>query len=414
MNQNRSTFSQLFSAFQILLIILLLCLYVRNNVIGVLANYHGNDFPHNYLAGYLLRNGGNPYDREQIMTAAAQLGIPHLNPYVYPLFVGELFIPLSYLSYPTAKLAWLFFNHLFLFVSIFVYLSTIPKLLRQMTGILFLGMCVYFFPLYRTFTAGQLNLLILLLLVLLWKYYSQKKDTLAGIILGIATLIKIFPGFFLLYFLIQKRNRIVVSMISTIVLISILSIGIFGWAVFVDYSHLLKAMSYGRSVWSDILVPFHLEPSNQSIHTLLLRIFPTYSRTLSYILSASLLLFTCYIAKQNSEHYGHIGFCLVFLSYLFIPSLLWDHYLVYILFIYIMIFIYHAQSKTYTVEKILFLSLIFIWMAVPFDFWQPSYQKGWNILWMSFKLYPLILLWLYLVIVFQSNKKIANRGIPFP
>jgi hypothetical protein len=413
MNQERSSFSQFFSAFQIILLLLFLYLYIQNNVIGVLQNLHGNDFAHNYVAGYLLSERGNPYDRGQLLSTAASLGIPRLNPYVYPLFVAELFIPLSYFSYPTAQFIWFLLSHLFFIATILIFLSMVPKLLRNMAGLLFLGFSSCFYPIVRTLTAGQLNFLILFLIVLFWKYSLSQKKNWAGFFLGIATFIKIFPGFFILYFLCRKEYRVALSAIVTVVFISFVTILCFGITSFTDYFSIVKAMSYGHSVWSDVGEPFYVAPANQSFHALISRLMmknpitqcwfdaPVLAKGISIFFSISIIISTLFLAWKSdiitNSPRDKILFCLALLCSLLVPSLFWDHYLVLVLFIPIVLFVYHAETQTFSIGRIIFLSVLLLWFAVPFNYWDESYHEGWNIFWMSSKLYPLLLLFIYLL-----------------
>ncbi len=413
MNQERSGFSQFFSAFQIVLLLLFLYLYIQNNVIGVLQNLHGNDFAHNYVAGYLLAERGNPYDRGQLLSTAAALGIPRLNPYVYPLFVAELFIPLSFFSYSDAQFIWFLLSHLFFIATIFIFLSTVPKLLRNITGLLFLGFSSCFFPIIRTLTAGQLNLLILFFLALLWKYSLSQKKNWAGFFLGITTLIKIFPGFFIIYFLCRKEYRIALTAVLTIFLISLVTILCFGITSFTDYFSIVKSMSYGHSVWSDVGEPFYVAPANQSFHALISHLLtknpvtqcwfdvPALAKGISILFSIFITISTLFLAWKadvvtNSSR-DKVLFGLALLCSLLVPSLFWDHYLVLILFILITLFVYHAETQTFSTSRILFLSVLLFWFAMPFNYWDESYREGWNIFGMSSKLYPLLLLFIYLL-----------------
>ena len=428
MIQERSPFSNLFTGFQVALLLILGYVYFQNNILGVLYNFHGNDFAHNYVAGYLLRVGGNPYDQSQLMSTAASLGIERLNPYVYPLFVAELFIPLTWFSYPTAKFIWFVFNHLFLLATICIYISTLPKVLRRMAGILFFGLSVSFFPLVRTLTAGQLNLLVLLLIVLIWKYAVLKKPSLAGCFIGLATMVKVFPAYFIFYYLVKKEYRIVVSALVTMGVLSLFTILCFGMGLFFDYISILKSMMYGQSVWSDVSQTFHVDPFNQSIHALIAHVLtnnpitqawwiaPGIAKLLSVIVSLILVsLGFLTIRKLDKRSFDQtqeglvFNFC--FLCALLIPSLFWDHYLVYALFPLMALILYWIAHKRFSVVKIILLILIiYVPMAIPFNFRMEEYRTGMNIFWMSFKLYPLMVLWFWLFFnsLMQNNNDYEN------
>ncbi|MCJ7829478.1 DUF2029 domain-containing protein, partial [Patescibacteria group bacterium] len=84
-------------------------------------------------------------------------------------------------------------------------------------------------------TLGQINLVILFLIVLAFWFYQKKKDVLPGIFLGIATLIKIFPGFLIFFFLKEKKWKIMISFLVTCLLGVLLTILIFKPVLFFNY-----------------------------------------------------------------------------------------------------------------------------------------------------------------------------------
>ncbi len=410
MNQARSPYAQLFLALQFVTLLIFGYLYYQNQVIGALNNLHGNDFAHNYLAGKLLSQGENPYRADLLLGEAQKLGIERVNPFVYPLFIGLLFIPLSYLSYPQAQWVWFVLSHLFLAAGIFLWLQGLPKTLRPMAGLIILAGLSIFFPLTRTLTAGQLNLFILFLIITGWASQKKGNSVLTGITLGIATLIKLFPGLFLIYYLLRKQYKVFFSGLATLLSITVLLTAFFGLQPMIDYAQMVKEMSYGKSVWAESAEVFHVSPANQSFHALVAHLFTPNKETLPLMDSPELakelsLLFTLIMisilgwiayrlgkrhlpAQQEDILYGW-----VLLTALMVPSLFWDHYLVYNLWIIVLLMVAWAQSQRLTPLKGIILVTILLWMAIPYNFWNIENRQGMGIFWMSFKLYPSLILW---------------------
>lgn len=405
-NQARSPYSQMFYAFQILLLVLFGYLYWQNQVSSVLANFHGNDFAHNYLAADLLTKGGNPYDRDQLLMAAQLHGIPQTNPYVYPLFVAVLFIPLTLFNFVTAKIIWFILNQIMWFSVLGLTVSRFPKALKQMGFILGLGMSALYYPMARTLTAGQLNIFILFVLVLAWYFYQKSNKWGAGICLCLATVIKLFPGLFLIYLILKKQWK---TLGAALVLIGLLFAGgLLAWGPkpFIEYTKMVQSMNYGQSVWQDGGEVFHVSPANQSIHALIFRTLtpnpetipwsqsPWLAKWLSTLTALIVLIIGLGAAWENHcPGMENIRISSILLTALLIPSLCWDHYLVYVLWVLLVILLTLCEHQKLSQGWITLIAIITIWTAMPFNFWSPAHRAGNGILWMSFKMYPMVIIW---------------------
>ncbi|MFB3895961.1 MAG: glycosyltransferase family 87 protein [bacterium] len=403
------------------LIIILAGLYIQNNIVSVYPNLHGNDFAHLYLGSYLATQHKSFYSPELLFPTAQALGIQHLNPFVYPPIVALFFIPLSLFSYPDAQLVWFICNHLFLILSfLFIILSFNSK---NKLGYIAVSLLISFSfaPLYRTLTAGQLNLFILFLISLAWYLYTKKKPVGAGVILAIATLTKLFPGLLILFFLWKKEYRVAISAIAAIIILVLLSLMIQGVSIYQDYGPLLIQMSYGQSTWSQFQQRFDVEPANQSFHALVLRLFssnpvtspiidvPGLAKIVSALFSIVIIIISFWVTypKKNQKislHTMQTDFSLLLITALLISSLLWDHYLVYFFLILLCLFDFWLKSDKISLKSITYISILYLIMAIQFNFWSDLFRSDIGILLMSFKFYPVILIWIYLVLLIHSNK----------
>ena len=393
MKQSRSPLAQLFIGFQVILFVVLGLVYYQNNISSVLPNLHGNDFAHNYLAGYLLQHDGDPYNREHLLLAAQQFGIPHVNPYVYPLFPAICFIPLSRFSYPDAQLIWFWMNHLFLLLSIAIIGWQLPKSSRWLVTLLLLGFYSFNYPLVRTLTAGQLNFLLLFLLICTL-HFSLKEKTkyLAGFFLGAATLIKLYPGLFIIYYAVRKDYKTVISALTTIVVLIIASMLVWGTKPYIEYAGIIQSMSYGQSVWADTGEVFHVSEANQSLHALCAHLFtvnpvttpimesPLLAKLLSTLFSIGVLLSAVWIAYRQTNTPSGVAreqslFGFILLSALLVPSLMWDHYLVFIPIILVFLLYSMTEQQPTGTMRMGFLGILWMWTAVPYNFLGPGIQK---------------------------------------
>ena len=67
-------------------------------------------------------------------------------------------------------------------------------------------LCLVSFPLLSHIEHGQVDIFIISLVLASYLCYARKKHLVAAILLAVATLIKVSPGFLLIYYLIFRRD----------------------------------------------------------------------------------------------------------------------------------------------------------------------------------------------------------------
>jgi hypothetical protein len=224
------------------------------------------DFAAYYVAARLLNADGQLYDPAAMRDAAAQAGSIHYTPYIYPPFFAAALRPLGLLPYRPAELCWLALNTIFWIGSVVTLcrMAAVPRALYVpvvcLTGLL---------PaVYDTMLLGQTSLLITALLVgSLWFAQSRPamgSEVLAGVLLGIAISIKLYPAVLGLVYLVHGRRTTLIAAGITCLAAGIVGVGFGGgWeasrAYFVDLLPNVAQLS-----------PF---PSNQSLRGVLARFF---------------------------------------------------------------------------------------------------------------------------------------------
>jgi Glycosyltransferase family 87 len=145
------------------------------------------DFAAYWIAGRACRLGLDPYLNQVGSTAAPALwdglAIFRHSRFLYSPLVAELFRPLAALPYRGAKL---------LFTAAMLAAWGAAGLLLggdRRSRLWFFGSSALFFPLYRHLERGQIDLLILLLLVLAWRAEAAR-PLVAGAALALGTLFK--------------------------------------------------------------------------------------------------------------------------------------------------------------------------------------------------------------------------------
>src|SRR3989338_3497755 len=155
---------------------------------------HVYDFGVRYYSATDLRKGINPYEKKQSLSPDnPEHGMGKSAPVYFPL-VMALYIPLSFLTFAQAQTVWLSLNVVFIIVSaIFMFrIAEWPVRFETVAGIVL--MVAGFLPILRNLDSGQINLLILLLLVLGFDALRTGNESRAGMWLALAALVKPVPA----------------------------------------------------------------------------------------------------------------------------------------------------------------------------------------------------------------------------
>ena len=243
--------------------------FVGNTVIPESTRFK-YDFACFYTAWYAAQTGLDFYDPlfgqksgdSPLMTdIAQQAGVPLPVPqYAYsPAFAAlGLLLPLP--SYRTAEVAWVW-------VNAFLWLGCIGLLIQSAVAShalagagLFLA-ATFFPPADFTLQLGQLNTIVLVLIVLTLWALRWRHDAFAGAMIGLAMLSKTHVGFFWVYFLFRRRWQAATSTVITLgvaALFSLVALGEQPWKTYVN--NVLPMASQGFAYIA-----------NQSVHAVLAR-----------------------------------------------------------------------------------------------------------------------------------------------
>ena len=381
--------------------------YLKAMVYDVLLFSQRNDFGHLYVGGYAAANGINFFDPRAMLQAAGQLGIPRLNPFVYPPFFALALIPLHWMR---ADIAWMVFTALS-HAAFFLALALLIRSLRRPGEdvLLWWGASLLaaslFDPLQATFMAGQVNTFLLLLFCASWRLWAKGRTGWAGALLGLGAAVKLAPGLFLLYFVRKREWRAAAALVGIVFVSWVLSWMALGGDVHTAFLSEARQMAYGSSTWSQFGQHFHVEPHNQAPSAFWYRLFthnPSTTGVLdSPMLAKSLSMFSALIVLAgltrlssprqpcDAREWG-----LWILGMLWLPSLLWDHYFTQALFPLAvgarLILDGHERYAVALAAGAALLAVNFFYDILPF-------KSGLLTACMSIKLYGSILVGLYLL-----------------
>jgi hypothetical protein len=127
---------------------------------------------------------------------------------VYPPFESLFFSPFSLVSFLIAAKVWTVLSIIFLLFSVYLIFKINNKKINTSLGFLVLGLSCLYFPTRFTLGMGQINNLILFLVVLSVYLLSKNRSISSGVLLALSFTIKFFPVIFIPYLLIVKKHKI--------------------------------------------------------------------------------------------------------------------------------------------------------------------------------------------------------------
>lgn len=238
-------------------------------MVGLLASlsfggdkYAHVDFYDYYYAAELIRLGENPYDGEKADRLAKRDGVFAIpdSHYIYPVPLALALVPLSYLQ-PRVAAALVSVLSAFLIFLALLRLSRYAQSERSQL-LMFLGML--FMPTLYTLYVGQVNGILLALVVFALDSSLKEKYLQAGVLVGLAAIIKVSPAAVLLIFLFRQKWMAVIGALAVCLVAFALS------ELVVRGSTMQYFTGVMPSLWE--AKPHHATPINQSFRGWLLRL----------------------------------------------------------------------------------------------------------------------------------------------
>ena len=290
-----------------------------------------------------------------------------------------LFIPITFLDYADAQLVWnLISLGLFIFTlwRIFRELSIRISLWMLPPFIIFLLTCS---PLRQQLNEGQLNFLLLFILVEVWIANRSERNYLAGGLIGIAASIKLFPGFMFLYFVLRRKWQSILSGIICFILLTWLTAGIFGPNVYSAYlKNVLPVVSMFRSnlinssiigFWSklfDTVPAEHIVPLTQS---------PILARMASGLSCLTIIICLFLVGEgSKTKDDSDILYSLFVIALLLLSPLTWEHAFLLLILPFIVIWKRVKEKKPVNMLFLFISGLLFLEKSLIWRLFYPEFR----------------------------------------
>jgi MFS family permease len=191
---------------------------------------HGvtNDFTQDYVAARAWSDGKDPYELTSVLvkrylnTRASNFDIdPYNQRTPHPPAMIGFFQVVSWMPYNAARITWLFLMSAISALG-FGFLAHHLGVSRKAAWVVAIGTLAI--PVVQTdLTYGQSNGLLAILLIVAWLALKKDADRTAGISLGVATALKLFPLFMVLPLIRLRRTRALIWDLATFAVASVLS-----------------------------------------------------------------------------------------------------------------------------------------------------------------------------------------------
>ena len=339
------------------------------------------DFEVYYRAGRYFLSGLNPY--------SANFPPMQLN---YPPSSLPFFALWNLLSYPYAQLIFTA-SSLFLFLFSCVLLMQRLKIHKALI-LLVLALLVQAFPTKFTLVLGQVNLILLSLVIFAFLLNWHGRKTFAGLLWGLASGIKLTPLSLGIYFLIRKDWQTLFAGIFTFALLNLASISLVPGSLNYYFTRLPILITLSQP--SDSYY-------NQSLKIFFQRLSLPSPSLLAALTILALLFSTVknYLRKQHASGKKEAGllndlsfYCRLLILSVISQSVAWQHHFVLTFPAFILIAVRMLHRK----KLFLILATVFSAFLIGLHFTDPARLTGVNPLLASHTTIGSILLFLILTL----------------
>jgi hypothetical protein len=205
---------------------------------------------------------------------------------------------------------------------------------------------------------GQINNIVLLMVVLFIYFYVKKREILSGSFLAIAISLKLFPVLLIIYLIFNKRWKTLLSVILTMLAIALVTF------IFIDP----RIISYfSLTVLPSLLESWKADYYNQSLSAFLIRDLGNLElanivRAAISVILIIISLMLVWVSRKNNKS-GLLSISLLITLSLIVNTFSWQHHFVWLL-IPLLITFYHIKNNHLGKQYYLFLGLSYLLMAV--------------------------------------------------
>jgi len=222
------------------------------------------DFSHYYVATLVLREGGNPYTAD-LRPLGQRLGINLglIDRATYPPTFYLLFEPLTLLPPLAAYWLWIALTTAALAAALYLLFGPASGLSTR-AGLAAAAVAISYAPIESHYYFAQCQILILLMIVAMARLMERGRETAAGAMLAMATLIRVFPVLLIGYLIMRRRWRMLAWTALWLGLGALATLALVGWDRCFSFIRVIPFIASDR---------FIREPANVSLSGFIAREF---------------------------------------------------------------------------------------------------------------------------------------------
>jgi hypothetical protein len=316
------------------------------------AGQYPGDFPTLYWgAKMVFEEGRSPYV-DGAFDAVAEREQRRIFPYLYPPPSLLCFYPFSTVTYDAAKVWLLVISHVCFLAVLYLFFLRIrpfepPPAWKGLAAALMTVYVLNYHPVADNFAWGQINLMVLALVLLAWLALKRGGHALLiALPLSLAVLLKTYPILLLPLLLLRKRYAASAWLLGLLILYGLVSWWVLPKGLWGDWlTNVAPTGGYGLRPFNLPFIP--VEPWNHSINGFMLFVqdraqeffgVPAryFTRPLTYLLAGAVGAATLGLAflsarRGQGERTLDADVSLFLLMMFLVAPLSWEHHLVYAL-----------------------------------------------------------------------------------
>lgn len=262
-------------------------------------------------------------------------GTPHKG-YFYTAFFAILMAGVARFSEATAVSLWVIFQ----LISVALLFLIPAKTFYRKGSVyfyLYLLLVLTAVPVLHNFKWGQISVFMTVCILGTWYFYENGRKLPAALLLAFAIAIKYYAGFFLIYFVLKKEWKWLITVgVATVCFLILIPILLLGVETNVRFFQIVsEQISQARSTWMLDDINSQYFPSVGKKWAQLLAVAPLPRplwQWVGYGIVGLNLLLLVKVVWQKTRHEGQIAFALLFLSFAFLIETSWPHYFTYLPF----------------------------------------------------------------------------------
>jgi hypothetical protein len=300
-----------------------------------------------------------------------------------------LYLPFAGFDYPDAVLAWNMLSLVLLAAGLWLLLRQLAMPFAPWTLLPLVTILLVCCPVREQFNSGQPNLILMALIVGAWAADRSDRPYAAGVLLGLATAVKLFPGFLFLYFVLQRRWRPVLSGAASFLVVTLATMAVMGPQTYLAYiTEVIPQVDGYRSSWGNASLSGFwsrlFDPAPRSANMVALFRNPALSRCGTLLSCAALVaVLARVISRSRSQVERDQAFGLAVTAMLLISPITWNHYFIMLALPVVVLSqqlsaVPRAKWVFWTCLAVLWVppdALWFVFMQVPVNMWLKSLAR---------------------------------------